>query len=219
MKTALLFGASGLSGSALLDALIADDRYSEVKIFIRQPIASTHPKVRIVITDFNHLESVAHDIKGDVVFSCLGTTLSKAGSQSAQQLIDRDYPIAIAKLAAANGVRQFVGVSSVGTNATTTNFYLKTKFEMEVGVSVYFDKRAIFMRPSFLLGQRKEMRLGEKVGIVLARLFSPLLLGSFKKYRGMPVTILAKAMANSIFTTVNNATPEYEAILSLINFK
>ncbi len=217
MKTALVFGATGLSGTALLEVLIMDKRYSTIKVFNRKPTLSLPPKVEEIIVDFNHLDLIAEQVKGDVVFSCLGTTISKAGSKAAQQLIDRDFPIAIAKLAAQNKVQQYIAVSSVGTNASTNNFYLKTKFEMEVGVKQYFNDKAVFMRPSFLLGNRKEMRLGEKIGIVMAKLFNPLLLGSIKKYRGMHVEILAKAMANAPFLEIENKYPEFEMIMVLAN--
>jgi uncharacterized protein YbjT (DUF2867 family) len=215
MKTALVFGATGLSGTALLEVLLADVRYARVKVFNRKKMALPHPKLEEVIVDFDHLERVSDKMKGDVVFSCLGTTIAKAGSKSAQQKIDRDYPIAIAKIAALNNVEQYIAVSSVGTNASTNNFYLKTKFEMEVGIKHYFNDKAIFMRPSFLLGNRKETRLGEKIGIVIGKLFSPFLIGSMKKYRGMHVEILAKAMVNAPFLEIDNKYPEFESIISL----
>jgi uncharacterized protein YbjT (DUF2867 family) len=217
MKTALVFGATGLSGTALIEVLVNDKRYSHIKIFNRKPSVYLSPKVEEIIIDFNHLDLIADQLKGDVVFSCLGTTLSKSGSKAAQQVIDRDYPIAIAKLAAQNKVQQYIAVSSVGTNASTNNFYLKTKFEMEVGVKQYFNDKAVFMRPSFLLGNRKEMRLGEKIGIVMGKLFSFFLIGSMKKYRGMHVQILAKALVNAPFLEIENKYPEFEMIMVLSN--
>jgi uncharacterized protein YbjT (DUF2867 family) len=215
MKTALVFGATGLSGAALLEVLLKDKRYGHIKVFNRKPTLSLPDRVEEILVDFNQLDLIASQLKGDVVFSCLGTTLSKAGSKAAQQMIDRDYPIAIAKLAAQNKVQQYIAVSSVGTNATTSNFYLKTKFEMEVGVKQYFNDKAVFMRPSFLLGNRKDMRLGEKIGIVVTQLFNPFLLGAIKKYRGMDVQQLAKAMANVPFLETENKYPEFEMIMVL----
>jgi uncharacterized protein YbjT (DUF2867 family) len=215
MKTALLFGASGLTGKALLEVLLADQRYAQVKVFNRRQMAFTHPKLEEVIMDFDHLDAVSDKIKGDVVFSCLGTTIAKAGSKSAQQKIDRDYPIAIAKIAALNQVSYYIAVSAVGTNNTTQNFYLKTKAEMEVGVSQYFKETAIYMRPSFLLGDRIEKRLGEKIGIAIAQIFRPIMIGSLEKYRGIYVTDLAKAMANAIFVNQDKNGLEYQEMMAL----
>jgi uncharacterized protein YbjT (DUF2867 family) len=219
MKTALLFGASGLTGSALLEVLLADNRYSCVKVFNRKPMAFTHPKLEEIITDFDHLESVSDKMKGDVVFSCLGTTIAKAGSKAAQQKIDRDYPIAIAKIAASNNVSQYISVSAVGTNNATQNFYLKTKAEMETGVSAYFKTHAIFMRPSFLLGNRTEVRIGEKIGIVVAQIFRPIMIGSLQKYRGIHVSDLARAMANAVFVKHDKNCLEYQEMITLVKAK
>jgi uncharacterized protein YbjT (DUF2867 family) len=215
MKVALLFGATGLSGTALLEVLLNDTRYSEVRIFNRKPMGMRHAKLKEVIVDFSQLEQVREHIMGDVVFCCLGTTLNKAGSKEAQVIIDRDYPMAIAKIAVENGVQHFVGVSSVGTKPSTNNFYLKTKAEMEAGVVKHFGDRAFFMRPSFLLGKRAEMRIGEKIGIVIAKILNPLMIGSLKSYRGMPVSTLAKAMANIIFKRPMLHCLEYQDICEI----
>jgi uncharacterized protein YbjT (DUF2867 family) len=215
MKTALLFGASGLTGSALLEVLLTDNRYAHVKVFNRKKTALAHPKLEEIIVDFDHLDLVSEKMKGDVVFSCLGTTIAKAGSKAAQQKIDRDYPIAIAKIAADNNVSHYISVSAVGTNNETTNFYLKTKAEMEAGVLQYFKEKAIFMRPSFLLGDRIEKRLGEKIGIIVAQIFRPIMIGSLEKYRGIYVSDLAKAMANAVFVKQNKNYLEYQEMMVL----
>jgi uncharacterized protein YbjT (DUF2867 family) len=215
MKTALLFGASGLTGSALLEVLLTDNRYAHVKVFNRKKTALAHPKLEEIIVDFDHLDLVSEKMKGDVVFSCLGTTIAKAGSKAAQQKIDRDYPIAIAKIAADNNVSYYISVSAVGTNNETTNFYLKTKAEMEAGVSQYFKEKAIFMRPSFLLGDRIEKRLGEKIGIIVAQIFRPIMIGSLEKYKGIYVSDLAKAMANAVFVKQNKNYLEYQEMMVL----
>ncbi len=214
MKTALLFGASGLSGSALLHQLLLDPRYTRIRMFNRTTIGIQDPKLEEILVDYANLDTIQQALKGDVLFSCLGTTISKAGSQSAQQMIDRDYPIAIAKIAAEQGVKCFVAVSSVGTNPNTSNFYLKTKAEMEAGIRQYFKTNLFFLRPSFLIGHRQEQRMGEKIGIVLSRIFSPLMVGGAKKYRGMPVDSMAKAMANIPFVNAASIL-EYEQIMQI----
>ena len=146
-----------------------------------------------ITTDFAGLEQVRNRISGDVVFNCLGTTLRQAGSQAAQYAVDCEYPVKVAQLAAANGVPCMVSVSSVGASPTG-NFYLKTKADMEQGVQKAIGKRAYFMRPSFILGNRKNFRPAEKVGIVLMTGINPLLWGALRKYRSIHAEKIATAM-------------------------
>lgn len=208
--TALLFGATGLTGSALLDLLLKEDRIGKVKIFVRKPTGITHPKLTEIIFDFEAMDK-PEEIKGDYLFSCLGTTLKKAGSKAVQQKIDRDYPVKIAQIAAQNGVGKYLMVSSVGADARSGNFYLRTKGEMENGVieAMTAEKTRIF-RPSFLLGDRKESRLGEKIGIILARLLNPLFVGGIRKYKGIDVVLLSKSMLYTALTGKSGLIYEYD---------
>lgn len=197
MKTAIIFGVTGLTGKALLHNLVEDARYSKIYIVTRRPCGFIHPKVEEILfnyKDFNEMPS----LQINHVFSCLGTTIKKAGSQKAQQIIDRDYPIEIAKYATKIGAEKMVCVSSIGADAKSSNFYLKTKGEMEEGVKLNF-KNAVFVRPSFLLGKREEMRLGERIGIAIFGLINPLLSGGLSKYKGIQVSQLSKAMINACF--------------------
>lgn len=197
MKTAIIFGVTGLTGKALLHNLVEDVRYSKIYIVTRRPCGFIHPKVEEILfnyKDFNDMPS----LQVNHAFSCLGTTIKKAGSQKAQQIIDRDYPIEIAKYASRIGAEKMVCVSSVGADAKSSNFYLKTKGEMEEGVKSNF-KNSVFVRPSFLLGNREEMRLGERIGIALFYLINPLLFGGLAKYKGIHVSKLSKAMINACF--------------------
>jgi uncharacterized protein YbjT (DUF2867 family) len=123
----------------------------------------------------------------------MGTTIKKAGSQSEQQRIDRDLPIGFARIAAENGVKLMLNVSSVGASMKG-GFYLETKAEMENGTSAFFPGRVFHFRPSFLVGNRKEFRPAEKIAFGVMKVFDPLLIGSSKKYRSMPADKLAKAM-------------------------
>ena len=191
--TANIFGATGLVGGHLLDLCLQHPNVAQVKVFVRKPMDLQHPKLLQITTDFAGLEQVRAQISGDVVFNCLGTTISQAGSQAAQYAIDCEYPVKVAQLAAANGVPCMVSVSSVGASATG-NFYLKTKADMESGVQKAIGEKAYFMRPSFILGNRKAFRLGEKIGIVLMMGINPLLLGGLRKYRSIHAEKIAKAM-------------------------
>lgn len=197
MKTAIIFGVTGLTGKALLQNIVEDDRYSKIYIVTRRPCGFIHPKVEEILFNYKDFKEMP-SIKADHVFCCLGTTIKKAGSKEAQQIIDRDYPIEIAKYAHTLGAEKMVTVSSIGADAKSSNFYLRTKGEMEEGVKLNF-KHSVFVRPSFLLGNREEMRIGEKIGIALFSIINPLLFGSLSKYKGIQVSQLSKAMINACF--------------------
>lgn len=197
MKTAIIFGVTGLTGKALLHNIVEDDRYSKIYIVTRRPCGFIHPKVEEILFNYKDFKEMP-SIKADHVFCCLGTTIKKAGSKEAQQIIDRDFPIAIAKYAHTLGAEKMVTVSSIGADAKSSNFYLRTKGEMEEGVKSNF-KHSVFVRPSFLLGNREEMRIGEKIGIALFSIINPLLFGSLSKYKGIQVSQLSKAMINACF--------------------
>lgn len=197
MKQALIFGVTGLTGKTILGQLLNDSRYSKIYIVSRRPTGHSDPKVEEILFDFKDFNSIPV-LKTDHVFSCMGTTIKKAGSQEAQQVIDRDYPIEIAKYAGKIGAEKLVCVSSVGTDINSGNFYLRTKGEMEEGVKKHFPK-AVFVRPSFIFGDREERRTGEKIGISIFKVINPLLLGGLSKYKGVDVSRIAKAMINSCF--------------------
>lgn len=188
-----IFGATGLVGNLLLQECLTNEKISQIKIFVRKPIELIHPKLLQVTVTYDSLEQLASEIEGDVVFNCLGTTLKQAGSQSAQYQVDCEYPIKVAQLAAKNGVKCMVNVSSVGTSESS-NFYLKTKADMERGVAAAIGSKSYFMRPSFIVGDRKDFRLGEKIGIFLALLINPLMIGGLRKYRSIEAKKIAMAM-------------------------
>lgn len=197
MKTAIIFGVTGLTGKALLHNIVEDARYSKIHIVTRRPCGFIHPKVEEILFNYKNFKELP-SIKTDHVFCCLGTTIKKAGSKEAQQIIDRDYPIDIAKYANTLGAEKMVTVSSIGADAKSSNFYLRTKGEMEEGVKSNF-KHSVFVRPSFLLGIREEMRIGERIGIALFSIINPLLFGGLSKYKGIQVSQLSKAMINACF--------------------
>lgn len=188
-----IFGASGLVGNHLLLACIESNTVSSIHVFVRKPMLLQHPKLSIIICDFESLDSNKDKIQGDVVFNCLGTTAKVAGSKEKQYEIDCSYPIKIAKLAAANGVKCMVNVSSVGASGNA-NFYLKTKSDMESGVQESIGQYTYNMRPSFLVGDRTELRIGEKIGIGVFNIVDLLLLGGLRKYRSISASKVASAM-------------------------
>ena len=194
MKIALLFGASGLVGSHLLNQLISNNNYSKIKLFVRSAIDLNDPKIEIIQTDFNNLKNHREDIKGDDCFFCIGTTKKNSPDKNEYERIERDMPVEIAEIAKANSVNSFVYVSSGFADPKNSGAYLRYKGEVEEELKkLNFTKLGI-MRPSFLLGNRKEKRFGEKIGIFFFKLLSPLFLGPLKKMKPIHSEKVAKAM-------------------------
>jgi len=192
---AIVIGATGLVGNLILKEILKDAEFSEVRIFVRKPTGIADAKLKEFVTPMQNIEALSSEIKGDVLFNALGTTIKQAGSQEEQQRIDRDLPIIFARIASENGARLMLNVSSVGASLKG-GFYLRTKAEMENGTEKFFPGKAFHFRPSFLVGERKEYRFGEKVAFVFMKVLDPVLSGSSKKYRSMPTDILAKAMVS-----------------------
>ena len=194
MKTAIIIGASGLTGKALLYQLLQDDTFSRVTIFVRKELAISHNKLNQQVIDFNNLNSYKEYIKGDIVFCCMGTTIKTAGSQEAFKKVDFIFPTEFAKIAKQNGISTFMLQSSLGADARSNNFYLKVKGETEEEIrNLNFQSFGTF-RPSMLLGDRLEFRLGEKIGKIVMQLFSFLFIGKLKRYKAIHVNQVAKAM-------------------------
>lgn len=194
---ALVFGATGLVGSELVKLLVASSEYKEVILFTRKPLEHTTPKVQIVSFDFNNWEGVEQYFTPNAkVFCCIGSTKAKTPDLTEYHQVDFGIPVKIAEFAARGSCRGMLVVSALGANEGSLNFYLKTKGEMEKEVLVKGIRETYFFRPALLLGERKEMRTGEDFGKLLNGLFSPLLFGSFKKYKGIEALVVAKAMIN-----------------------
>ena len=194
MKTALLFGASGLVGSHLLNQLIKDTNYSKIKLFVRSVTETIDPKVEIIKTDFNNLQNHKEDVKGDDCFFCIGTTKKNSSDKDEYRRVELDIPKEIAKIAKLNLVNSFIFVSAIYANPNSSGDYARFKGLVEEELKrLNFPKLAL-MRPSFLMGDRKEKRVGEKIGIFVFKLLSPLLLGPIKKMRPIHSETVAKAM-------------------------
>ena len=194
MKTALVFGSSGLIGGHLLNELIQSDNYNKIKLFVRSEHGSNHSKTEIIKTDFNNLENHKEDIKGDDCFFCIGTTKQNSPDKNEYKRVELDVPKKIAQIAKSNLVNSFVFVSSGYADSNSSGDYLKFKGLVEEELKrLSFSKLGI-MRPSFLMGDRKEKRVGEKVVIFTFKLLSPLFLGPLKKMKPIHSKKVAKAM-------------------------
>ena len=163
-RTALLLGATGLVGGHVLDLLLASPRYSRVRVLGRRRLARTDAKLDSQEIDFDRLARHAELFRVDDVFCCLGTTIAKAGSQEAFRRVDLSYVVEAASLASEAGAEQFLVVSAVGADPDSRVFYNRVKGEMEAGVKRLPFRAVWILRPSLLLGEREEFRLGEKVG-------------------------------------------------------
>ncbi|MDO7888122.1 NAD-dependent epimerase/dehydratase family protein [Hymenobacter cheonanensis] len=193
-KTALLAGATGLVGSALLPLLLASDRYAKVIVVGRHPVAAQHPKLVQVVTDLDHLEHERLRLIADDVYCCLGTTIRQAGSQEAFYKVDFLYVVRLAALTAANFAAQFLVVSALGADLDSRFYYSRVKGEMEEAVRQTPFRAIHVFRPSLLLGERPSPRLGERVGALMLALARPLLRGSWRKYRPVAASTVARAM-------------------------
>ena len=216
MKTALVFGSSGLVGGHLLNQLIKDTNYSKIKLFVRSEPEISDPKVEIIKTDFNNLENHKDDIKGDDCFFCVGTTKQNSPDKSEYRRVELEVPKQVAQIAKSNSVNSFVFVSSGYADPKSSGDYLKFKGEVEEELKrLNFPKLGI-MRPSFLLGDRKEKRVGEKIGIFVFKLLSPLFLGPLKKMKPIQSETVAKAMISSANKNLEKNVFESNEIAELI---
>ena len=216
MKTSLLFGSYGLIGGHLLNQLIKNDYYDKIKIFVRSVPEINDPKVEIIKTDFNNLENHREDIKGDDCFFCIGTTRQNSPDKNDYRRVELDIPKEIAQIAKSNSINSFVFVSSGYADPKSSGDYLKFKGQVEEELKrLNFTKLGI-MRPSFLMGNRKEKRIGEKIGILVFKLLSPLLLGPLKKMKPINSEIVAKAMIKAANENLEINTFESNEIVELV---
>ncbi len=195
-KKAIVIGATGLIGEILVQNLLKNNAYQKVIVVVRRSIGIQHAKLEEKINDYANVLEDLKSLQGDELFCCIGTTIKKAGSKEAFEKVDLDIPANFAKLAAQNGITKMLVVSSLGANLHTSNFYLKTKAQMEHAVGKNLIETVVFFRPSLLLGSRKEFRFGEKLAMIFMPLFNFVLLGGWRKYRAIKAVTVAKAMIN-----------------------
>lgn len=193
-RAALVLGATGLVGGHVLELLLADSRYARVVAAVRRPTGRTHARLDERVVDFERLAEAADAFRVDDVFCCLGTTIRAAGSQAAFRRVDHDYVVAAARLAADAGARQFLLVTAMGADAGSRIFYNRVKGEVEAAVRALPFRRVVLARPSLLLGDRGERRVGEEVGKAVMGALAPLMVGPLRKYRAIAGRDVARAM-------------------------
>ena len=191
--TATVVGATGLIGGLLLEELLNDPYFDTIRILIRRPLEITHAKLEKKIVDFDDNDSLLVALSNsNVVFCSIGTTQKKVkGDKEAYRKIDFDIPVKLARFSKMVGCEKFILVSSVGANSKGDNFYIKLKGEVEDVIKTISLRSLHIMRPSFLIGERKEFRMGEVIGKPLMQIFSFLIP---KKYKAIQAKDVAKAM-------------------------
>jgi len=195
-KTAIVLGATGLTGSLLLERLVADEQYSSIRVFSRRTTGNTSPKVQEYIGDVLQLESFSKDFTADVVFCCIGTTSGKTKDRKLYHDIDFGIPVKAARMVKENNIPCFVVMSSIGANSKSRVFYTRTKGEMEEAVLSQGIPHTYILRPSLILGARNERRITESIGGALFRAAGFLMKGRFRKYRAIESDTIAAAMVH-----------------------
>jgi len=212
-RTAIVFGATGLVGKALVEELCNSDRYFMIKVFSRHNTGlAGAEKIKEFVIDFNKLKDCSEMISGDDLFICLGTTIKKAGSVSRMEEIDRDLPVNLATIASENSVERLAVISSLGANPGSSNYYLRIKGEMERGLMKLKFGTLIILRPSMLLGDRNERRTGEEIGKIMMKIIGLFLIGRLSKYKGIEAKKVAIAMVRAINDKTGTEILESDAL-------
>ena len=199
----IILGASGLTGSAVLDLAIKNPKVNEITCVLRHSTGTKAEKVNEMIIDSKQMMQLDDLPEADAIICCLGTTIKKAGSQEAFRFVDVDLPLHFARLGKKLNIKSFLLQSSIGAGGNPSGFYLKCKTEVEDELKKLDYKSLVIVRPSLLLGDRKEFRLGEKVAEFFMKLFSPLFIGSLRKYKAISAKKVAERLVHE---ALNNNT-------------
>ena len=205
MQSVLVLGASGLIGSHLLKLLANDNAVSKIYLLLRRPLHTDHPKVEERIIDFNDLVAYQANFPAvDTVFCCIGTTQKQVkGNKELYHKIDFDIPVNGAKFGLEKGATNFIIVSAIGSNINSRNFYVRLKGEVEEAISKLPYEAVHIMRPSLLLGKRKEKRPAERFFQILMKPLTFLIPSKYKPIEAVKVAIAMIKAARSNKTGVN----------------
>lgn len=199
-KKAVIIGATGLVGKALVKKCLESQMFGEVVILVRRNSGIKHPKLKEHIIDFDNITEYGTHITGDVLFSCMGTTLKQAGSKEAQYKVDFTYQYQAAVAARKNNIPTYILVSSTGANSSSSFFYLKMKGELEDAVKKLEFNSTIILQPNLLTGDREKNRLGEKIGATIYQAVIKII-PKLEKYK----PIAGEEVAESMIIAFKNA--------------
>jgi uncharacterized protein YbjT (DUF2867 family) len=209
-RTALIAGATGLTGSHLIKFLCENEAYEKVTIIVRQAISYSHPKLTIKIKNLDQV--TANDFEGvDDFFCCLGSTMKKAGSNEAFEQVDLIAPVQMGKHAQSHGAKHMLVISAMGAKPSSSVYYNRIKGQMEEKVSGLQLPQVSIFRPSLLTGDRQEFRLGERFGALAMKVLKSYFIGPLKKYRAIEAKQVAFAMMKKALETPYRTVAIYES--------
>ena len=218
----MLLGATGLTGGKVLQGLLGREEVTQVVALVRHKLPTLHDKLAQHEVDFDRLEDHAELFDVDVIICCLGTTIKKAGSQDQFRKVDLGYPMKAGELGRSRGVRAFILMSAISASSSSTIFYNRVKGELEDALRDLDYPYLSIYHPSLLLGDRKEQRTAEALGIKAMPLVNRLLIGPLDKYRGIEAQTVASAMVNEACRLASEPaaeqvvqTREYDEIVQL----
>ena len=204
-KSAIVIGASGEVGSQLMSLLLQDPRYAQIISLGRSPSEHKNDKLTFHKVDLLDDSTFEKYLNTDEIYCCIGTTRAKTPDKDTYRAIDHGIPVRLAKYSQKHSIPVMIVVSAMGADPDSRLFYNRTKGEMERDVQRYFKNKLHLVRPSLIDSERKELRLGERIGIYAMRILNPLLVGSLKNYRSISSMAIAKAMvqlANQMYVGV-----------------
>lgn len=195
-KTAIILGATGLTGGVLLQKLLQDKRYGKIKLFSRSSAGVAHEKIEEHLVDLFKLEEHKESFKAEEVYCCVGTTKKKAPDEETYRKVDYGIPVSAAKLCKENGIPFFAVISALGADAGSSIFYNRTKGEMQRDVQKQEVKNTYIFQPSLIAGDREEERTSENVAKQVMKGLNNVLVGPLEKYQSIHPEQIARAMIN-----------------------
>ncbi len=220
-KTAIVLGATGLTGNMLLKMLLEDERYDHVTVFGRNSVELKHPKLEEYIIDLFQLDHYANKFKADEVYCCIGTTKAKTSDKDTYIKIDYGIPVSAAKLCKENGIATFVVISALGAKKNSKVFYNRTKGRMEAAVLDLEIPKTYILQPSLITGEREEFRLGEHIFKIVMNFIKPIFrFGDLKRYQPIAPETIARTMvwvANNDYESVRIKSKKIQELGEQIN--
>ncbi|MEO4053948.1 NAD(P)H-binding protein [Solibacillus sp. CAU 1738] len=193
MRSAVVVGATGLVGSALVKLLCESEEYVAVTVLARKKLDFKHEKLIVRVREFDELAEKDMEFAHEI-FCCLGTTIKKVGSREIFEKVDVEYPVRIGAMAKNRGVQHMIVISAMGASEKSFAYYNRVKGKLEKELIELDLPQLSIVRPTLLVGKRNEFRLGEKIGELAFTLVNPLLLGPLKRYRSIQADQVALAM-------------------------